>query len=361
MGKLKLALIGFGVIGKRHLLASGEVDHVDIVAIADPSFVDGSIKAAAVSALKETAYAGSLPIESSLYSSTTEMLDQVKPDGVIVATPTEHHLEPSLLSLKAGAHVLIEKPIMANLDECAQVIKLSKSSQKHVLVAHQRRYYSFVETARKIISDGEIGQLVCVSGQWTMRKPVAYYQADWRKKWQAGPILTNLIHDMDMIRYIAGDVTSLSAETASNVMGFEKEDTAAILLRFANGALGTFLLSDQSHSPWSWEHGFGENAAFPPSGQNSMRFMGTEGSLDFPNLNLWKSKSGESCWNNIIVGEPLDSQIEDAYIQQLMHFADVINGECAPRVSAKDATATLQATLAVYKASETGRRVELTN
>jgi len=162
-----------------------------------------------------------------------------------------------------------------------------------------------------------------------------------------------------MLRHIAGEVVSVTAETSNDVLGFEKEDAAAIILRFENGALGTFILSDQAHSPWSWEHGFGENAAFPPSGENSMRFTGTEGSLDFPNLTLWKSVEGESCWNNNIVPSPLEINHEDAYIQQLSHFSDVIRGNAEPRVSAEDATATLRATLAVYESASTGCRVNL--
>lgn len=242
--------MGEGVIDQRHLLASQSIEYINIVAMADP-----------FPAAKSIADEYKVP----LFPTANEMLAASRPDGVVIATPTEHHLEPTLESLEFGAHVLVEKPIMADLEECEKTVAKSTATNRHVLVGHQRRYYSLVSKAKELIEQGEIGKLVAVNGQWTMRKPVAYYQADWRKKWQAGPILTNLIHDMDLLRYIAGDVVSITAETSNDVQNFEKEDVAAILMRFENGALGSFILSDQAHSPWSWEHAFGENAAFPPA------------------------------------------------------------------------------------------------
>ncbi|OED41860.1 oxidoreductase [Chromatiales bacterium (ex Bugula neritina AB1)] len=344
MSKIKLALVGAGVIGKRHLRALGDTENVELVGIADP-----------YPAARQTADEYQVPC----FSTTQEMLKAVRPDGVIVATPTEHHCEPTLQALDGGAHLLVEKPLMATLEECQRTIAKSGATGKHVLVGHHRRYYDLVNQARQIIRQGELGQLVSVSGQWNVRKPADYYQADWRRKWQAGPILTNLIHEMDLLRYIVGDVKSIAAETSNSVQNFEKEDAAALIIRFANGALGTFMLSDQAHSPWSWEQATGENVAFPRTGQNVIQFAGTEGALEFPNLKLWKSTGGESCWTNPLIADPLGGELEDAYINQLTHFAAVIDGREAPRIDAQDATDTLRATLAVYEAAASGSRVLL--
>ncbi len=344
MSNINIALVGAGVIGKRHLRALNSIDKISLAAITDP-FPQAA----------EVAEQQGVP----LFSNTSEMLAAVKPDGVIVATPTEHHLDPTLESLEDGAHVLVEKPIMATLEECRQTIEKSHETGRHVLVGHHRRYYDLVNQAREIVQGGGIGQLVSVCGQWNVRKPTDYYTADWRKKWEAGPILTNLIHEMDLLRYVAGDVVSISAETSNAVLGFEKEDAAALIMRFKNNALGTFMLSDQGHSPWSWEQATGENVAMPRSGQNVISFIGTKGALEFPNLKLWKTESGDGNWNTPITATSLGGELEDAYINQLNHFAAVITGSEKPRIDAQDATDTLQATLAVYQAAETGRRVEL--
>ncbi|MEP1209820.1 MAG: Gfo/Idh/MocA family oxidoreductase [Rhizobiaceae bacterium] len=343
MNRTRLALIGAGVIGQRHLAAIAQVPDVELVAIADPSPASEKL-------------AGDL--NAAHFADSVDLLEVCRPDGVIIATPTEHHLMPVIAALESGAHVLVEKPIMATLEECEQTIATANSADRHVLVGHHRRYYGLVNQARDLIRQGRLGQLVGVVGQWNVRKHADYYAPDWRQKWQAGPILTNLIHDMDLLRYIAGDIVSISAETSNSVMGFEKEDAAAMVMRFENGALGTFLLSDQSHSPWSWEQATGENAAFPRTGENPLRFMGTEGSLEFPNLKLWSSDA-EAEWRTPLSRADLSNSLEDAFVNQISHFHAVVQGRELPRITAQDATDTLKATLAVYQSAQSSSRIEL--
>lgn len=337
-----IALIGAGSIGKRHLAALALSNRCQLMAIADNNPASHAI-----------AQEAGVPF----FDQYETMLASTAPDGVIVATPTEHHLQPTLAALDAASHVLVEKPVMATLDEAAQVIQRSSDTGREVLVGHHRRYYGRVEKARELIQNGTIGQLVAVSGQWTMKKHDTYYDSDWRRQWKAGPILTNLIHDMDSLRYLCGEVAEVVARANSQVLGFEKEDTAAAIITFRSGVLGTFLISDQTASPWSWERATGENAAFPPTGQNAVRFMGTKASLEFPNLTLWHH-NGQPCdWLHTMQSQPIETELEDAYCRQLDHFADVIEGRASPRASASDATETLKATLAVLESSRHGQSV----
>ncbi len=340
MSNVRIGLVGAGVIGARHIGAIDQCDGVELVAIADPM----ATKAQA---------------DVPLFMDTQAMLSQVKCDGVIVSTPTEHHLSPTLAALEAGAHVLVEKPICATVEEASQIVACCAETKRHVLVAHQRRYYPQVEQAREIIRDGLLGPLVAVSGQWTLRKHETYYDPDWRKKWQAGPIVTNLIHDMDAIRYICGEVHSVMAETGNPVFGWEKEDVAALTLRFESGALGSFILSDQTTSPWTWEMALGENISIPKTNQNAMRFMGRDASLEFPNLVLWKHEAPPHDWTQPLVSEALNFEAEDAYTVQMRHFAQVIRGEETPRIDAADAQRSLAATVAVMESARTGQRVIL--
>lgn len=342
--KAKIALVGSGVIGQRHLQAIKQSGAVVLAGIADTD-------PAAESIARE--------LDVPWFGDSSAMLAQTAPDGVIVATPTEHHLEPTLAALDAGCHVLVEKPIMATVAEAERVVAKSSACQRHVLVGHHRRYYEQVGRARELIAQGALGQLVAVSGQWNLRKHDAYYEPDWRKGWKAGPVLTNLIHEIDSLRYICGPVVSVCAETANCVKGFEKEDVAALVFKFESGALGSFILSDQTNSPWSWELATGENAAFPPSGQNAVRFMGTSGSLEFPNLVLWQHDPAPGDWTKKIAPQTIACEMTDAYINQIEHFGRVTQGQEQPRISAADATDTLRVTIAVFEAAKTGRRVTL--
>lgn len=342
MTDVNLAVIGAGVIGKRHIAAIADTPSARLVAIADPD--PGSASLAESHGVR-------------WFGDTEAMLEAMKPDGVIVATPTEHHLAPVLAALDAGAHVLVEKPIAATIEEADRIIAKSAETGRHVLVGHHRRYYPLVEKARELVRDGALGRLVAVTGQWNVLKPASYFAPDWRRKREAGPLLTNLIHEMDSLRYICGEVVGVSAEISCDVLGYEKEDTAALVMRFENGALGSFMLSDQTPSPWAWEFATGENPAFPRSGQNAWRFMGDKAALDFPNLALWTHAAGESGWNYPMTQQAIDCDLGDAFAAQCRHFRAVIDGREEPRITARDATNTLRATLAVFEASESGKRV----
>jgi predicted dehydrogenase len=344
MNTARLAVIGAGFIGRRHIETIADVESAELVAISDTA-----------AAAEAVATSHGVPF----FDDYAAMLASAAPDGVIVATPTSLHTVIALDVLGAGAHVLIEKPIAADLQEAEQIIAKAKACGRHVLVGHHRRYYPLVDKARAIIRGGEIGRLVALNGQWTALKPDSYYEPEWRKVRKAGPVLTNLIHEIDLLRYICGEIASITAETSSLIRGHEAEETAAILLRLENGALGTFLLSDAAPSPWTWEFATGENPVFPQHHQNACRFMGTEAALEFPNLKLWRYDEGERGWNFVMRPRDIPLPLGDAFVNQCAHFCAVINGEEEPRISAEDATRTLAATVAVFEAMETGRKVML--
>jgi len=342
--KTRLALIGAGVIGKRHLKAIGEVAEAQLVAISDTN-------------LEADRLARDIGVP--FFSSTEEMLSTQRPDGVFVCTPTEVHLEPVLSALKFNAHVLVEKPITASMEEAELIIRSSQENTREVLVGHHRRYYRMIQKVRELIRGGGLGQLVGISGLWAVRKPDAYYEPDWRKQRSSGPVLINLIHEIDLLRYLCGELVSISAKTRRGLRSHPKEETAAVLLEFVDGAVGTFLLSDVAPSPWTWEQAVGENPDFPKSAQNVYRFIGSKAALDFPNLVLWQHGDDHRDWIHEISPEPIAVEFEDPYVAQCRHFCAVINGNEQPRITALDAAKTLRATLAVFEAADKGAEIRL--
>lgn len=344
MQPVKIGLVGAGVIGKRHIDALGHIPQGELVAIADP------FPAAAD-------YARSLGVP--VYNSAGEMAAKSGAEAIIIATPTERHLDDAMACMEAGAHLLIEKPITATVAEADKIIAYSNQHELHVLVGHQRRYYPCSHTAKQMIADGKLGQLIGMTGQWNAKKDAPYYEPDWRKDAKAGPVLTNLIHEMDLLRYICGDIVSVSAEVTNHNQNFDKEDAVAISLRFANQAVGTFLLSDRTPSPWTWEFGIGESDRFPKSGQNSIRFLGADAALEFPNLVLWRHDAEHGDWGDVISQTSIATDFIDAYQSQCKHLCAVVRGEEEPRITATDATKSLMATLAVIESAASGQRINL--
>ena len=100
-----------GMIGKRHLQAMKTIEEAELIAIVDPA---------------EPAKAMALNEGVPWFAKIEEMLAEVVPEGVIVSTPTEIHLEPTIQALEAGCHVLVEKPIAANLDEANEIQKVAE-------------------------------------------------------------------------------------------------------------------------------------------------------------------------------------------------------------------------------------------
>jgi predicted dehydrogenase len=136
------------------------------------------------------------------------------------------------------------------------------------------------------------------------------------------------------------------------------EDTAAALVTFASGALGTISVSDTVTAPWSWELTSGENPAFPQTDQSCYLVGGTEGSLSLPGLDVWHY-AGERSWQASIERSQQAVSKQDALALQLRHFCAVARGEVEPLIDGREALRTLEATLAIARAATLGEPISL--
>ena len=185
---------------------------------------------------------------------------------MIVASPNVLHVAMALDCVERGIPALVEKPVADTVVSARRLCNAVQRSGVPVLVGHHRRHNPIIKTVREQIAGGLIGQLTAVVGLWLLKKPDDYFDVAWRRERGGGPILINLIHDIDNLRFICGEIAEVQALTSNKVRGFAVEDTAALLLRFANGAIGTVTVSDATPAPWSWELASGENAAYPEAG-----------------------------------------------------------------------------------------------
>jgi len=191
-----------------------------------------------------------------------------------------------------------------------------------------------VITAKKAIAS--LGRLVAVNGLWTLFKPPQYFDppTEWRRLDTAGPIFINLIHEIDILHYLFGPITRVYAEQALSQRGYPAEEGAAITLRFANGMVGTFLLSDAVVSPHNFEAGTGENPTIPKVGQDFYRIFGSEGSLSVPNMTMWTYEKEAKSWTEELRSENVEVPTMKIPFQlQVEHFVRVIRGEESPSCS----------------------------
>jgi predicted dehydrogenase len=340
---VKLAVLGAGMIGARHIEHVLATPEAQLAAIIDPAPSGRDLAAA-----KRTPW----------YPSFAAMLTVEKPDGVICATPNQLHAANSLEAIAAGVPALIEKPIADDAASAQRLVQAAERAGVPILVGHHRRHNPLIRTAKAVIDSGRLGRIIAVHGACWFMKPDEYFAVAWRRQKGAGPVFLNLIHDVDLLRHLCGEIAAVQAIESSRVRGYDVEDTAVILLRFASGALGTITVSDTIVAPWSWELTTGENPAYPHTGESCYQIGGTHGSLSVPKLEIWFNPAKRGWW------EPLHSESvsvtrEDPLRLQVRHFCRVIRGEEQPLVSGREGLNTLNVIAAIKEAARTGATVAL--
>ncbi|MCC5621663.1 Gfo/Idh/MocA family oxidoreductase [Nostoc sp. CHAB 5715] len=343
MAKLKIALVGAGLIGRAHLERLDASPDCDCAAICDPT---------------DTAKALAAGRGTPWFASIAEMLAAAKPDGAIIATPNALHVPGAIACLEAGVPVLIEKPLAESVAAAQLLVEAQKRTGVPVLGGHHRRHNPIVKAARKLLQEGGIGRLVAVNSLFLIRKPDDYFDVAWRREPGGGPVLINLIHDIDNLRFICGEIDSVQAMTSNATRGFAVEDTAALIFRFANGALGTATVSDVTPTPWSWELSSGENKAYPQRDGLCYLIAGSEGSLSIPSLERWHYEGRQGWWEPLLRDSLAITPLEPL-AEQIRHFCAVIRGTEAPITDATDAARTLAVIEAVGEAARRGGPVTI--
>jgi predicted dehydrogenase len=189
-------------------------------------------------------------------------------------------------------------------------------------------------------------------------KPDDYFEIQWRREKGAGPVFLNLIHDVDNLRYLLGNVVSVQAYESNAFRSNPVEETAAILLRFESGVLATISVSDAIVAPWSWELTSGENPIYPRTEDSCYLIGGTHGSLSIPHLDFWHNKDKRSWWEPIH-RECLPVEMHDPLALQIRHFCRVIRHEEQPFVTGREGLDTLKVIIAVKEAAATGQLVQI--
>jgi len=340
----KLAIVGFGLIGQRHAEAIEVAPSVELAAIVEP---ECSASRAAVDP------------SVAIFADITQMFENFKPDGVIIASPTTLHILHARQCVEAGVPALIEKPISDDLAAAQALTREAAQANVELLVGHHRRFNPINQRAHGLIRSGEIGDVRAINTICWFYKPDYYFNnAPWRKQKGAGPVSVNLVHDVDLMRYFCGEVVAVQAQFASAKRGYENEDLASAILRFASGAIGTVSVSDSIVSPWSWEFTSDENPAYPSTEQSTYFIGGSEASITVPDLKVWRHEGALDWWNPMR-SEPEKIVNSDPLINQIIHFRRVILGMEPPLVSGAEGTKSLEVIDAIQRAAVSHELVQL--
>jgi predicted dehydrogenase len=342
MTPVRIAVIGAGMIGRAHIARLLADPQCAVTGVADP-------------VPEARAWVEQQGIAA--FADPAAMLEATRPEGAIVATPNSLHLAHARCCAERNVAMLVEKPLGDTLAAARQLTAIARDAGVELLVGHHRRHSPIIEKAREVVAGGELGQVTAVAALWLLRKADDYYDAAWRREPGAGPVLNNLVHDLDDLRFVCGEIDNVQAAVSSKARGFAVEDTVVVTLSFASGALGTATASDAVAAPWSWELTSGENAVYPTQPtENCYLIAGTRGSLTVPRLELWRYEGAQG-WHAPLARRQLDIVRADPLARQISHFCRVIRDLEPPRVTGEDALRTLACAAAVHQAAASGSKV----
>jgi len=211
---LKIGVVGLGSMGKNHARVCSEIKDIDLVGVSD------------ISRDVSESIAGRFNTRSFL--DYKELLPLV--DAAIIATPTVHHHKIAMDFLDAGKHVLVEKPICNSIEKSQELVDKSEKEGLVLAVGHIERHNPAVSFAKEALAKKQFGELISLAS-----KRVSNFPGRIR---DVGVIFDFGVHDIDVMRYLAGDVVSVYARAGTFNKSIEYEDHANIMLNFENGICG---------------------------------------------------------------------------------------------------------------------------
>ncbi len=337
----KLAVIGLN-FGKKHAsyIAAGNIQG-ELAAVVD---LDASYEALA------------RKWNTKFYTDYKKMLDEMHPDGVIIAVPPKLHAPFAIECMKRGADVLVEKPISLTSQEADQMIEAAGEYGRQILVGQHHRFDPSVRMAKERLESGALGKAVGFHVYGTLPKPEWYYAQDYKKKRAlgGGTVANNGIHDADRIRFIFGDIESVYAMKGNRCRGFEVEDTAAVAIRCKSGVVGTYYISDCSH----------------PLSEYTDCYFAEKGTIRLKSSSFY-AQEGAHTYQEGALGEGFDYwqrehqtvtrkiPLQDNHGKEVEHFCDMILNGVQPVTSAEEGKKSMEFMNAIIESMDTGKVIDL--
>jgi predicted dehydrogenase len=342
------------------ILGCGKVAHLHANAIQNLS----NAKLDAVwSRTKKTAERFAEQHETKAFDSISEMVKQAKIDLAIVCTPHPFHREPAIEAARAGAHVLVEKPLASTLEDADAIIKACKNAGVKLGVISQRRWYAPVMRIKKAIEAGKISRPVFGTVNMLGWRDKSYYDADaWRGTWkmEGGGVLVNQApHQLDLLLWYMGEVEEVYGLWKNlNHPYIEVEDTAVAIVKFKNGGIGNIIVSNsQKPGIYGKVHVHGENGASVgvQTDGGAMFVAGMSTVLEPPVNDLWTIPGEEKLLSKWIKKDSeLFNSIDPTVFymeRQIEDFLEALETDRNPMVTGEDGRRTVELFTAIYRST----------
>jgi len=338
---MNFAIIGCGSISRVHLTAMKKIEEAVAVAV-----VNIHEKKA-----KEMAN------EFSIFRIYTDWKDAFRSkdvDAAIICLPHKLHYQCALDALKAGKHVLIEKPISIRSEEAKEMIEMAKREKLTLMVAHMKRFDKRFVVMKEKIAEGGIGQVFLAKSEWVGSKEI-FTTIHWvvDPTQGGGPLMGYGIHHVDLLQWIIGPIKRISCYT--NKLVWPKagvEDSAVAIMEFENGAIGSLIYSWGAEISGSYE---------------SLVIHGTMGSLKLENEDLFYTSEKNygdrtpRCLDtkredqkDIYVqkfGKEMNLTSLEPFVMETKHFIECVNNKKKPLIDGTEAKKTVDIIIKAYRSA----------
>jgi predicted dehydrogenase len=321
---LRLGIVGVGFMGEQHAQAATTLPTVQLVAVAD----------------RDASRADEVgrQFDAQTFPTCAQMLRDVRPDALIVATSDAEHVTPTLAALEAGTPVLLEKPIATNEADADRIVEGVHKTKTPLLMGHVVRFAPRYRKVKAAIDRGDLGRVECIRAS---RLNLARQQQ--RLGGRVSVLLFLGVHDFDLLRWLTdSEARSVYARGVSRLFAGEPIETQDLVLTLVEMADGTVAVVT---SGWLLP------GTHPFKGEFRLEVLGTAG--------LAEVDLEEQGLRQVTAEGTVRPRFGHAVAQQLTHFVAVARGQEAPAVTAEDGRRALGMALAAEESLVTGKAVSL--
>lgn len=298
------------------------------------------------------------------------MIESESIDLAIVCTPHPFHRSPAIEAAKAGANILVEKPLASSLEDSDAIIDACKKANVKLGVISQRRWYEPVKRVKSAIDDGKIGKPVFGTINMLGWRDKNYYDTDeWRGTWkmEGGGVLVNQApHQLDILLWYMGEIDEVYGLWKNlNHPYIEVEDTALAIIKFKNGGVGNIIVSNsQKPGIYGKVHVHGENGASVgvQTDGGAMFVAGMSNVLEPPVNDLWTVPGEEHLLKNWVEEDSEKFNAIDPTVyymeRQIEDFLNALEQNRNPMVTGQDGRKTVELFTAIYRSARDNKPVK---
>jgi len=343
---LGFAIVGTGMIAGYHARAIQQTPGARLVGVVSRSPEKGR------------AFAAQHDI-SVVTSTLEEMVARSDVHVVNVTTPSGAHLEPALCSIRAGKHVIVEKPLETTPARADQILAAASERGVKVAAIFQARFGAGALRVKAALDAGRFGRLVLASVYVKWHRSPDYYVTPWKGTWEldgGGALMNQAIHGVDLLQWLAGLPTEVTGRLTRRVhLGIEADDTTVATLRFPCGALGTIEATTAAWPGWS----------------RRLELCGERGAvcLEDDHVARWDFAQAEP-GDDALRAAPRDTSLGSGagtaggisitgHLRQIHDFVDAVRDDRAPAIDGREGRKAVALVHAIYESARTGVSVRV--